>query len=159
MLLKSKLKVGTRLRLPTSNISLLEHPKSKANTMTKLPISALPLPPRSHTLTQNLTPDPHTPSPSAFREVQKEKPSIQRRGRLLAPYAHFSFVTPLPTAFPYKIITEEGETESQSSQIERYLSGREPLHAKPTNAQPSGSLTKYYPQEGKRDQRLELIGL
>lgn len=130
------------------------------STTVKVPISSLPLPPASHILTHNLTPDPHTASPSAFRTVQKEKPSIQRRGRLLAPPAHFSFVSPLPIGFPYKIVTEEGETEDQGSQIERYLSAREALHEK-SNA-PSlgqGVLKKYYPEEGKRDQHLELIGL
>ncbi|KAK7690815.1 hypothetical protein QCA50_005915 [Cerrena zonata] len=120
------------------------------STAVKVPISALQLPPTSHTLTQNLTPDPHTPSPSDFRTVQKEKPSIQRRGRILDPPSHFSFVSPLPIAFPYKIIQEEGETESQSSQIERYLSERESLHEKPNAPSPiPGVLKKYYPSRRK----------
>ncbi|CAL1716563.1 unnamed protein product [Somion occarium] len=131
------------------------------STAVKVPISALPLPPSTHILPQNLTPDPHTPSPTAFRSIQKERPSIQRRARLLASPAHYSHVSPCPIAFPFKIVPEEGETvEDQSALVERWLSQREALHERPNAPSPVQSvLKKYYPEEGKRDQHLELIGL
>ncbi|KAH9928639.1 uncharacterized protein B0H18DRAFT_1084394 [Fomitopsis serialis] len=68
-----------------------------------VPISALPLPPPSHILTRNLTPDPETPSPTEFRKVLREGPSVQRRSHLLANDAHFSYVTPSPLQFPFRI--------------------------------------------------------
>jgi hypothetical protein len=51
-------------------------------TMPKLPISALPLPAASHLLTHALTPDLAAPSFAAFRELQRTKPSMQRRPRV-----------------------------------------------------------------------------
>ncbi|KAI0073890.1 UPF0061-domain-containing protein [Panus rudis PR-1116 ss-1] len=133
----------------------------KMPTTTRVPIASLPLPPSSHILPQNLTPDPHTPSPSAFRKVQREKPSIQRRARILAPPAHFSYVTPCPIAFPYKVEPEEGEEVTDTGDlVEKWLSKREALHDKPTaTSNAKTPLKKYYPTPGKRDQRLELIGL
>lgn len=126
----------------------------------KASISALPLPPTNHLLIHNLTPDPHTESPSAFRKVQQESPSLQRRARLLAPPAHFSYVSPCPIAFPYQISPAEGEvvTDKQSF-IETWLSEREALTERESTSSNSSHLKIYYPKEGKRDQKLELIGL
>ncbi|KAF8206584.1 hypothetical protein K438DRAFT_1905167 [Mycena galopus ATCC 62051] len=79
----------------------------------KYTISALPLAPPAQLLTHNLTPDPRTPSVPTFRnEVLATGPSIQRRARLLAADAHFSYVTPFPVPFPYSI---DPPTTNQSS--------------------------------------------
>jgi hypothetical protein len=130
--------------------------------MSKVSISTLPLPPPSHTLTKNLTPDPLTPSPALHRNAQREKPSIQRRARLLAPEAHFSFVSPFPSPFPYKIPAagDDGVTD-QASAIEKWLAAREPLHEKTEHpANEGSSLKKYYPDEDAVGERpVKLIGL
>lgn len=123
----------------------------------KVRLSALPLPPSTHTLTRNLTPDPNTLSPSELRKVQEEKPSLQRRARLLAPQSHFSYVAPYPMPFPFRISPEDGEeVTDQAKFIEKWLAEREAIHddsATPSDTQ----LRKYFPK--KRDQHLELIGL
>lgn len=132
-------------------------------SFTKVPISSLPLPPKSHVLPLNLTPDPQTPSPSEFRKVQLERPSVQRRARLLAPPAHFSYVSPCPIGFPYKITPDENEEvkpEDQANAVETWLIQREAIHEQPCAPSPiPGVLKKYLPKEKKRDQPLELIGL
>lgn len=48
----------------------------------KYPISALPLAPSPALLIHALVPDPHTPDPAAFRRLQAETPSAQRRARV-----------------------------------------------------------------------------
>lgn len=48
----------------------------------KFPISALPLAPSAALLINALVPDPHTPDPAAFRRLQTETPSAQRRSRV-----------------------------------------------------------------------------
>lgn len=128
----------------------------------RVPLSALPLPPPSHTLTKNLTPDPLTPSPALFRNVQREKPSLQRRARLLAPEAHFSHVAPFPSAFPFRIAPPEGEeVTDQAALIENWLSAREALHERPNQmAAENSSLKKCYPDESAvGDRPVKLIGL
>ncbi|TCD66481.1 hypothetical protein EIP91_001306 [Steccherinum ochraceum] len=134
------------------------------STTHKVPFSSLPLPPKTHILPLNLTPDPRTPSPFAFRQYQKDTPSYQRRARLLASEAHFSYVAPCPIPFPYKAAPEEGEeVKDQDNFIEKWLGDREALHEKPAAASTNGTnltgLKIYYPSPGKRDQHLELIGL
>lgn len=122
----------------------------------QVPISSLPLPPVSHLITHNLTPDPLSPSPSTFRaKVQNEKPSIQRRARLLASESHFSYVSPLPLPFPYEITAPEPPevVVDKAAYVEKWLIAREATH-------PSGEgsvLRKYYSKN--RDQARELIGL
>jgi hypothetical protein len=77
-----------------------------------------PLAPVSRLLTHNLTPDPITgKDPSSFLKVVQETPSIQRRARLLDPASHFSYVTPLPLAFPFQIEFPE-EIEDKKEFIE-----------------------------------------
>ena len=129
------------------------------SSQSKLPLSALPLPPTSHILTRNLTPDPNTPSPPGLRKVQQENPSIQRRARVLAPQSHFSYVAPLPIPFPFRIFPEEGEeVTDKAAFIEKWLSARESVHEADDSSQKTSSqLTVYYPKN--RDQPLELIGL
>ena len=139
-----------------------------SSAYTKVPLSALPLPPKSHVLPLNLTPDPRTPSAAAFRQYQKDTPSYQRRARLLSPEAHFSYVAPFPIPFPFRVDPEEAEegaqreVKDQEAFIERWMAQREALHEKPVasgDAARVGRLKKYYPEAGKRDQPLELIGL
>ena len=130
-------------------------------TTTKLPISALPLPPLSHLLTHNLIPDSHTPSVSVFQnQVLTTKPSLQRRARLLAPQSHFSYVSPLPLPFPYDIeppVPSE-PVEDQGLYVEKWLSNREAVHERtPTSNMASSILRKYFPEN--RDQPRELMGL
>ena len=80
----------------------------------KYPISGLPLPPDSHQLIKNLTPDAQTLSVAAFRnEVLPKTPSLQRRARIIAPQSHFSFVNPFPAPFPYDIRPSKEEEESE----------------------------------------------
>ena len=99
----------------------------------RVPISALPLPPPSHSLIHALTPDPHTPSPFAWRTIRAERPSLQRRARLLAPQAHFSYVAPCPLPFPYRVeYPEDAEGEVQVRAVEEWMVAREALHEVPT---------------------------
>jgi hypothetical protein len=100
-----------------------------------VPISSLLLPPPSHLLPNNLTPDPNTPTPSTFlHEVLAKKPTIQRRARLLSPSSHFSYVSPLPLPFPYQISPQDGEVgdkpEDRAAYVEKWLSMREATHAR-----------------------------
>lgn len=131
------------------------------STTAKYPISALPLPPLSSLLIKRLTPDIHTPTVAAFREVQKNNPSIQRRARLLSPESHFSYVSPYPLPFPYDVKPPEKEDPAdldKGSFIERWLAAREATSPQPPPAQyPDASLRKYYPEN--RDQPLDLIGI
>ncbi|KAH9856470.1 hypothetical protein C2E23DRAFT_865906 [Lenzites betulinus] len=142
-------------------------------TARRVPISALPLPPPSHSLTHNLTPDPHTATPAAWLELRKTRPSVQRRARMLAPPAHFSYVAPLPAPFPFRVaypdLDEEGGAEAQVEAIERWLTEREaleevpcagendPVQAEETKGEKKGRLRKYVSAE--RDDERVLIGL
>lgn len=94
-------------------------------------ISRLPLP-KQPLLIHKLTPDPRTPTSKTFREVLNTNPSIQRRARLLAPEAHFSFVSPFPVEFPYAIQYEE--TDAQRA-IDAWLVAREPKNPQSPNEQ------------------------
>jgi hypothetical protein len=136
-------------------------PLNKMSLGAKYPISALPLPPLPTLLTKCLTPDPNTSSITAFREVLRKTPSIQRRARLLSPESHFSHISPCPLPFPYDIQPPEdqdSEEADKSSVIESWLAAREPAIPQPTLAQyPDGPLRKYLPEN--RDQPLELIGI
>ncbi|KAH8118049.1 UPF0061-domain-containing protein [Phellopilus nigrolimitatus] len=128
----------------------------------KLPISALPLPPKSYILTCNLTPDPATPAASAFRDVLTNNPSVQRRSRVVDPSTHFSHVTPLNLQFPYRIQPPEDgeEVKDKSKYVEHWLSAYEPLDERPcAPAQNEGAkhLKKY--SRDKREIERELIGL
>jgi serine/tyrosine/threonine adenylyltransferase len=91
---------------------------------TKVTLSQLPLAPSSRLVTYNLTPDPLTHSPSAFLELQRTRPSLQRRARLLDSSAHFSHVAPLPLPFPFRIDFPE-DVDDKSEFIEGWLSHRE----------------------------------
>lgn len=132
------------------------------SVMSKFPISALPVASPSQLLIHRLNPDTHTPSPFTFRtNVLTTSPSLQRRARLLSPPCHFSYVAPLPVAFPYDIEPEIGSnpaTEDKGAYIEKWLADREAVNLSPPNPHhPNAPLRKYLPKN--RDQPLELIGL
>ncbi|KAK2460898.1 hypothetical protein APHAL10511_007368 [Amanita phalloides] len=88
--------------------------------------SALPLAPSSQLLIHRLTPDPQTPSAATFRALLAASPSIQRRARLLAPCAHFAYVTPFPIPFPYNIDLPTEPPHDKAAYIEKWLADREP---------------------------------
>ncbi|KAJ6531706.1 hypothetical protein B0H19DRAFT_1188115 [Mycena capillaripes] len=134
---------------------------SAAMAHSKYSISALPLVPPAQLLAHNLTPDPRTPSVPAFRnEVLTTSPSLQRRARLLAPEAHFSYVTPFPVPFPYDIAPPSpSDTQPESpSYIEKWLAAREPRIAQPPAA-PNAGLCKYTPEVRDDVGEAELIGI
>ncbi|KAL7279034.1 hypothetical protein ACG7TL_006867 [Trametes sanguinea] len=152
----------------TSNVNPRTHRALPAPTHPRaVPISALPLPPPSHSLTHALTPDPYTPTPAAWRATRATRPSVQRRARLLAPPAHFSYVAPCPLPFPFRVeypegVEEEGG-EAQVEAVERWLVEREALREVPGAAagQEEGEgkrRLKVYVSE-KRDEERVLIGL
>ncbi|KAH7341292.1 UPF0061-domain-containing protein [Rhizoctonia solani] len=124
--------------------------------MAKYSIGSLPLPPSSHILTHNLTPDPIQPSVYAFYQNLTSKPSAQRRSRILHPSSHFSYVAPLPLPFPYRITPPEGEQDVDKAElIEEWLSKHEPLEL----VSGSGQLQKYTAREGARDQKRILLAV
>ncbi|KAJ8076572.1 hypothetical protein PM082_000995 [Marasmius tenuissimus] len=129
-------------------------------TIPKARISALPLPPSSHLITHNLTPDPLTPSPKTFiSQVLPNNPSAQRRARLASPEAHFSYVTPFPIAFPYRVEPPENVSEEELDKgqvIEQWLSDRESKYPKDDECD-EGRLKLHYPRT--RDEKRILIGL
>lgn len=142
--------------LPVHKLQVISRTMS---SYTRVPLSALPLPPTSHILTRNLTPDPNTPSPPDLHKVQQENPSIQRRARVIAPQSHFSHLVPFPVPFPFSIVPEEGEeVTDKAAFIEKWLAARESVHEVEGSSQKASSHLKiYYPKD--RDQPLELIGL
>ncbi|KAL4064500.1 hypothetical protein J3A83DRAFT_4360991 [Scleroderma citrinum] len=127
--------------------------------MTKVPISKLPLPPASHILTHNLTPEPRTPDPATFfHDVISKSPSIQRRARLMSPEAHFSYVNPMPLEFPYEITPPDSQehVHDKGQYIEKWLSDREakvPLESSDDKA----PLREHVPVT--RNQKRQLIAL
>ncbi|KAF7330454.1 hypothetical protein MVEN_02484400 [Mycena venus] len=127
----------------------------------KYTISALPLAPPAQLLTHNLKSDPRTPSVATFRnEVLPKGPSIQRRARLLAADAHFSYVTPFPVPFPYNIEppSPSDAQPEEPSYIEKWLAAREPRIAQPSTA-PNASLCKYIPELYDNVGEAELLGI
>jgi serine/tyrosine/threonine adenylyltransferase len=133
------------------------------SSLTKYPISALPLPPLSKLLIHNLTPDPATPSVSAFKYALRNNPSIQRRARIISPESHFSHVSPFPLPFPYEIESPEnpGEAFDKAEYVEQWLAAREALDsgepAEPTGSDADEPLQKLYPAH--RSTPMELLGL
>jgi hypothetical protein len=132
----------------------------------RYPIGSLPLPPSSHILTRNLNPEPNVPNVNALREALKTHPSILRRSRLV-PSAHFTFNTPFPIQFPYRIPSpSSGESRGQLTQehIEEWLSTQEPLEERPLASDSTNSEESHKTELGKyssplRDQKRELIAL
>lgn len=131
--------------------------KSLFHTMTsKIPLSSFSIPPTAQLLNHNLTADPKSSTPAAFRKVLAESPSIQRRARLVDNRTHFSYVSPFPLSFPYDIEPDESDTVTDKAAfIERWLSRREAIQE--YQSQSNTVLKKYFPQE--RDQTRMLIGL
>ena len=128
---------------------------------TRKPISALPLPPDHLLLTKNLTPDAELPNPSRFLEILKEKPSIQRRSRAVSAQSHFSFTSPLPVQFPYRLQQRDyppPTDEERMNYIERKLVELEPLEEEPLAPAASGSLYKKFASDNRDPERV-LVGL
>ena len=132
-------------------------------SLTKYPISALPLPPPSKILIHNLTPDTASPSVSAFQYTLRNNPSIQRRARITAPQSHFSHVSPFPLPFPFEIEPPEnpGDAFDHGEYVEQWLAEREALNPKEavekTESDAGGPLQKLYPAGRHND--MELVGL
>lgn len=134
------------------------------SSLSKYPISALPLPPPSKLLIHNLTPDPATPSVSAFKYALTNNPSIQRRGRIISPEAHFSHVSPFLLPFPYEIEPPENPPEDfdKEEYVEQWLAAREALNpaqpAEQTGSDADEPLQKLYPA-CRGNNPMELLGL
>ncbi|CAG7849370.1 SubName: Full=Related to FMP40-Found in Mitochondrial Proteome {ECO:0000313/EMBL:CCA78086.1} [Serendipita indica DSM 11827] len=101
---------------------------------------------------------PLAKSPAGFLKLIQESPSLIRRARLLDSSAHFSYVTPLPVPFPFRIEFPD-EIEDKRGFIEAWLSHREatePIEQQDAD-KPSNGLTKY--TSADRLQERELIGV
>jgi len=129
-------------------------------TTVKKPISALSLPPEYLLLTKNLTPDAEIPNPQRFLEILKERPSIQRRSRAVSAQSHFSFTSPLPTQFPYRLQPPDAlpTDEERLNYIERKLAELEPLEEQPLPPAARGSRYKKFASSNRNPERI-LIGL
>ena len=129
-------------------------------TTTKKPISTLPLPPEHLLLTKNLTPDAEIPNPSRFLEILKERPSIQRRSRAISAQSHFSFTSPLPVQFPYRLQPPDPPPtdEERPNYIERKLAELEPLEEQPLPPVALGSPYKKFVSNNRDPERV-LVGL
>lgn len=81
-------------------------------------ILQLPLVPLASRLTQQLLPDPLTPTPSALISVEASAPSLLRRSRGVGEGAHFAYTTPLVLPFPYDLpkVGDEEQQEGESHQ-------------------------------------------
>ena len=129
----------------------------------KYPISALPLPPRSQRLTQNLISDPETgTSPQSFINILQNSPSVQRKARIIDAAVHFSRLTPLTLPFPYRIQPPKGEDlRSRDAYVENWLSAYEPLDkcdVIPISTSGSGQRLDMFSRD-KREMRRDLIAL
>ncbi|KAF8626131.1 hypothetical protein AX15_005078 [Amanita polypyramis BW_CC] len=124
---------------------------------TKGTLSALPVARSAQLLVHQLTPDPFTPTPAAFRtRLLADSPSIQRRARLALPQSHFSYVTPFPVPFPYNIDRPADPPQDKADYIEEWLADREAVH-KHDAAPSTTTLRKYYSLN--RDQPRILLGV
>jgi hypothetical protein len=83
------------------------------------------------------------------------KPSIMRRARLISPQSHFSYVSPLPLPFPYRITAPDPSITQydKAEWVEHWLSAHEAVH--PPEGRQDSPLS--YPHN--RDHPRELIGL
>lgn len=101
----------------------------------RYPIASLPLVSPSDRLTQNLTPEDASNSAKSFqKETLVNHPSSLRMSRIIPPSVHFSFTTPYPMPFPYRIPSApelSADQQTRAAHIESWLSQREPLVAKP----------------------------
>ena len=92
---------------------------------------SLPTVPLGQQLTANLIPDPVTPDARALVATATSYPSLLRRARVVRDGAHFSFVTPLPLAFPYEFPPPSNDSVSDAESVERYLRDFEPQRTNP----------------------------
>ncbi|KAJ3744185.1 hypothetical protein DFH05DRAFT_1158991 [Lentinula detonsa] len=131
---------------------------------TKYKISSLPIPSSSQLLIHNLIPDKATGGtsvPDFLEQILAKTPSVQRRARLTSPEAHFSYVTPFPTSFPYNIeppSPEESENlDDKGAYVEKWLADREARNPK-SSASPD-KLQLHHSETANNDQPRVLIGL
>jgi serine/tyrosine/threonine adenylyltransferase len=135
------------------------------NRLRMLPISALPLPPASHILTRNLTPEHVVPTASSLPRLLRSTPSLLRRSRILPPSVHYAYITPLPISFPYDIPAPTGPVEdgaySKGEYVEKWLTSHEPLDEVPPAVTGASEyqrhLSKY--TSSSRDEKRELLAL
>ncbi|KAI6154837.1 hypothetical protein BKA82DRAFT_375752 [Pisolithus tinctorius] len=142
--------------------STLNKTLAMSKNANKVPFSKLPLPPSSHLLTHNLTPDPRTPDPvTFFSDVLARTPSIQRRARLLSPEAHFSYVNPMPLEFPYEIAPPDPPEviTNKAEYIEQWLSDHEAKIPAEASSALSGNFHLHKYISKSRNYRRELIAL
>ncbi|KAK0199189.1 hypothetical protein DFS33DRAFT_1388938 [Desarmillaria ectypa] len=107
--------------------------------ISKIPLSSFSIPPAAQLLNHNLTADPKSSTPTAFRKVLKESPSIQRRARLVDNQSHF----PTSPRFPYH--------------FHMILNRMHPIPSLTRLLLSNNGSPKYIPQH--RDQTRTLIGL
>jgi hypothetical protein len=129
----------------------------------KVSLASLPVVDASRRLTRCLTPDPVAKDPAAFFKLLQETPSLQRRARLLDSAAHFSYVSPQPLPFPFRIEFTE-DVEDKKGFIEAWLSHREATEpterVMPLEADGgSGELVLTKLTADKRIQERELLGV
>ena len=103
-------------------------------TSTKIPISQLPLPPSSHIFTHNLTPEPIAKNATELFSLIQTGPSTLRKSRASHESAHFSYLTPLPLQFPYRIAPPPMDitNEQRTTYIEKVLATQEPTFEAPS---------------------------
>ncbi|KDQ19266.1 hypothetical protein BOTBODRAFT_27846 [Botryobasidium botryosum FD-172 SS1] len=114
------------------------------------PIASLPLPRSARILTHNLSPDPAQPSPYTLWITLQTRPSSQRRSRLVRSPAHFSYLTPFPSPFPYRVPPPpESDSPPDGQYIENWLASQEAIEDQPlagprhpTSSSPSHSSIK-----------------
>ncbi|CAD6893681.1 unnamed protein product [Tilletia laevis] len=115
------------------------------------PILSLPLLEPAARLATNLIPDPATPAPRSLlaQPGQPAHPSFLRRARPVTHAAHFSYLTPLPTEFPYDIpvsspadsdISEDDRSRMRMVQMEEHIKQWEIEHEQ-ASASASASAT------------------
>lgn len=107
---------------------------SSKSSAAKYPIASLPLVAPSDRLTQSLTPEDAATSVKSFqKETLVGHPSLLRMSRIIPPSVHFSFTTPYPMPFPYRIPAADASAgqQTRADHIENWLSQREPLVAEP----------------------------
>ncbi|KAG8988795.1 hypothetical protein FRB90_002532, partial [Tulasnella sp. 427] len=125
----------------------------------KVPISRLPLPKPTHTLTHNLTPDPVANNVAELVELSKTQPTILRKSRAAQESAHFFYMTPLPLGFPYSMRPPPDDItkEERAAYVEKVISLLEPLSEAPLAPSVEGAsqseLKKYHSLEREHHPR------
>ncbi|WFD37192.1 uncharacterized protein MJAP1_000134 [Malassezia japonica] len=90
---------------------------------------SLPRVPVAQQLTANLLADPVTPSATALTATPEGYPSLLRRARFVQGGAHFSYVSPLPMAFPYEFPAPEDKDATLGEHQKREIEAEEAAEA------------------------------